>query len=963
MDFQQSEQQFRQLDKQFRAGQIGIEQYKTALIQLRVTDASGNIWQLQERTGAWYVFWQGQWVLATPPGGSSISPQPAAAQSPGQSAPHKTFPWTPVGITAGVVLLVVLLAVGMVYLLKSGSLLTADQAASQPRSSATSQSQPTAATSQPDEKITFNQDTTLTVKAGDSPVQDKHGISLQVPAAALPSDSAVAQLTTFNTGGALAQALDDSYKLETPFYEVSVQGQSDGAGLADLSFPASSPQSRLLVVVDQQYAALLDVKPQDGKLTAGARLGPSDLSGPKPAGSLIASGSIYYAVVTPKKAAGAPSIIPASRNVSQAETGKDCSPISLRAATIFQRCRSNQAGTVMVIFPFRSDLTYFDADHVAQEVESAMVNYAGKGFTAAKLSTSSPMLVVVSDGYSSPEYNFKNGVIYLPPDIPTKLSTENTSLWHEMAHWIQNQVYSLAWARVRSAKGWWMDVSAEMMVMLLKPDYIAGNMATYGTITKSDGATLALQSAPYQWPADFYVHAQLVMVNMCDSGACPLTGAGFVEAINKGTYPFEDSSAQEKLTGNLEDYATYLLGKPPLKANAAISLAAVQTQNSYGQTVTVSKTNKSDLSYNQNGIAPQVQKEAKEGLDNLVINAPIEKDGVYPLQITSGSQGKYTGIPVILVVAPGVAFDYRLDGGEIQVNDGSKELTIGPIHAGLGITTVRLVAYSKTGGQSFQARIEPVDLKGAWVIIPTTLVSNNINCVGGDASNPPPQSAGVAQMGATYFGIIGAMGDMQPDASGLSLDWSMVSSRLPADIKPDQFTFKATALVGSDGIKLQGELAIPKPTAQRSPLPFEPASLAVALLLPAAWLKRISKSKKGRWLGLACVFLLLAFALAGCFGFAMYGSFGADIKITKLEYSGGEGKATWTIGSPIDGKPVWTIAKGTATYPINFTVETSTDDANGKTTTTTDVCTGSAEYEVNGGIYQDITVIIPKSTN
>jgi hypothetical protein len=179
----------------------------------------------------------------------------------------------------------------------------------------------------------------------------------------------------------------------------------------------------------------------------------------------------------------------------------------------------------------------------------------------------------------------------------------------------------------------------------------------------------------------------------------------------------------------------------------------------------------------------------------------------------------------------------------------------------------------------------------------------------------------------------------------------------------DQFTYKATALVGADGIKLQGELGLPKPTSQRFPLPFEPASLAVAVLLPAAWLKRISKSKKGRWLALAGVFLLLAFALVGCFGFAMYGTFGADVKITRLEYGGGSGKATWTFGSAIDGKPVWTIAKGTATYPIDFTVEVSTDDANGKTTTTSDICTGSADYEISGGIYEDISVIIPKSTN
>jgi hypothetical protein len=57
MNFQQAHKQFKVLDQQFRAGRISIDQYKAALVQLRVTDDRGNIWQIQERTGAWYVFY------------------------------------------------------------------------------------------------------------------------------------------------------------------------------------------------------------------------------------------------------------------------------------------------------------------------------------------------------------------------------------------------------------------------------------------------------------------------------------------------------------------------------------------------------------------------------------------------------------------------------------------------------------------------------------------------------------------------------------------------------------------------------------------------------------------------------------------------------------------------------------------------------------------------------------------
>jgi len=73
-----------------------------------------------------------------------------------------------------------------------------------------------------------------------------------------------------------------------------------------------------------------------------------------------------------------------------------------------------------------------------------------------------------------------------------------------------------------------------MMVMQLKPDYIAANcpLRTIKPAMARSGAA----EFPYQCLADFYVQAQLVMVNTCDSGGC-LDQADFVAAINNGTYP------------------------------------------------------------------------------------------------------------------------------------------------------------------------------------------------------------------------------------------------------------------------------------------------------------------------------------------------------------------------------------------------------------------------------------------
>ncbi|HCS39421.1 MAG TPA: hypothetical protein DIW44_07550 [Anaerolineaceae bacterium] len=985
LSFSQAEQQFAALEAQYQAGQITMEYYRTVLAQLEVIDEDQNRWQMQERTGAWHVLWQGQWVASTPPGKIAPPVIPSSAIAPPQQISYaqagypyqvnqtqKKSPWGVIGIVAGGLVVVVLAVFGISALIKG-----------------------VGGSSSKVKTYDFVQQSTLTLNPGGGQVQDDLGTTLQVAAEALPAEDSVTNLTSYAASGPLEKELSQSYILETPFYEVTLEGANDGSGPAELTFLAPNPNSRLLMIIDMQAAILLAVEPRDGELKVNAHLGPTDLSVLYPEGEGAETHSVMYVVVTPKQTSYEPSetgsstIQMVSNRLPQENYGKMCTPVSLKAATIFQRCQSNEDGSVMVIYPSDDKMTHIDAYHAAIEIESAVATYLGMGYTNSYLDPSSPILAVVSASYTSPEYNFKNGVIYLPPDIPTKLAAERTAIWHETGHWIQNRVYSMAIAKAVGARSWWLDVSAELMVMDVMPEYLSDNLSTYGKITKDDGVMLAFQSAPYQWPADFYVHAQLVKVNMCDLG-CPITRDDFVRAINKGLYPFNGNYEREMLTGNLEDYARYLLGAAPEEANTTISLAGVQNQDSFGQIVSVIRGNNTLVKYIHNGVEPQIKEEKTQTGSNLVIDAALEADGVYPLQITSGSDGKYTGLPLMLVVEPGVPFLYRLDGGEVVSSDGSKEEKIGPLQAGTGVGTIRLVAYSAAGGQSFKAKVESVNLDGTWMIEARDMISSNMQCTGGvgeEATDPNDMGA----LGAAYFTFFNAMGEMTTDSSGQTLDWSLVPGRLPAEVTSGMFTFEATAITETDGIHLQGRLNIPKPSDSSGFIPgmnsnvagltpdgvvsrqlvpmagahdsHKNASLALVLLLPVVGMSLLPISKKRQRMVVCIAMGMMLMSLAGCIALIFYGTVDADIKITKFEYAGGSGPASWTFGSPVSGNPIWVFKEGTATYPVELMMDVTMTDADGKETDFHEVCSGTAVYAVTGGVYEDMTVIIPSSSD
>ncbi len=92
--FRAAEAQFRLLNHQRATGQIDEATYRNALNALRVRDAQGRWWMMQEGTGVWFVYEGNQWVQASPyppaPQPPSPTPPPASQPGPAPEAPPAT---------------------------------------------------------------------------------------------------------------------------------------------------------------------------------------------------------------------------------------------------------------------------------------------------------------------------------------------------------------------------------------------------------------------------------------------------------------------------------------------------------------------------------------------------------------------------------------------------------------------------------------------------------------------------------------------------------------------------------------------------------------------------------------------------------------------------------------------------------------------------------------------------------
>jgi hypothetical protein len=353
--------------------------------------------------------------------------------------------------------------------------------------------------------------------------------------------------------------------------------------------------------------------------------------------------------------------------------------------------------------------------------------------------------------------------------------------------------------------------------------------------------------------------------------------------------------------------------------------------------------------------------ETKDGKEILAIEAKVQKDGVYPLMV-QGGEGNNPGLPVEMVIDPGASFYYTLDDGELQYSDGGKELKLLPIHGKMGIKKVRLVAMGINGGEVFKARVQPLSMEGAWVIIASgTKTGGGIDCSNETAKIENPDNT--AQMMAVFMAVVGGTGDMKADPNGRNMDWSEIASRVPSKLSEANTTFRATTLLSGDAIQYQSYLEFPKSDSSSSLPPAIPISLAICL--PVCWLgrKRINARMLRVLVNVSVIFMLMIVS-TGCFDLELYGSTSLDAKFTKIEYMGGEEKGVLALteeykGTP-KGKPIWKLT-GSGAYDVSLKIDTTVSNDKGEEVTTTDTCTGVITFPVTAYVYKDFQVNLPSA--
>jgi len=787
--------------------------------------------------------------------------------------------------------------------------------------------------------LTVIEQASIVVSPDGQPHADGNGVSL----AASPDlfeEPAGIELVAGDANGPLAEELARYFTIETPFY--SVIAEQDGRGRAEMTFPAASPDSRIGVVVDGEYIALLDTPPVDGKLRVSAFVAPRQLPDPPPFG-VARAGSLHYVVLGAKRGSA---MIPggtdpfgslfSASTAHAADTYRECMQY-----TTTTRCRTN--GTVYVMWRLAVPLKAADADAIIAQVASLMAAYANKGFTAAKLSASNTVSVIVDPSITTPVYSSKNGMVYLPVDSASKITADEgrRALAHELFHWIQDEEYVMTLAAVSGAKTWWLEVAAENGVFLIDDGALEYNLKHYGQVTVDGVAFLGLQAAPYTWASSEearYVQAQLLKVNMCDGDACAISMKGFVEAINGGTYPLASGEAQARLHANLDDYARYLLGVAPERANSAITLGSVvRDGDAFGDTIQVYRTEKSEFELKTSSYPPQIVKETPQDRPpGLVIAARIDTDGVYPLRISSADDRRLPSRPVMLTVEPGVELYYRLGDDPPVHHPGDKQLVLGPIHKTMGYQVLRLVAIGRQPGV-FKATVQVVDLQGDWLLIPGKVTGNSVVCSGEGATSDPEELKNFA----TFISMTLAPKGSYVTSGMNELTFTFDPGATLSDDPDDRTEMSASGLIGPDNIQGMQRLYAP-PAASSNPGPL---ALALMPLGIVAWRSR-------RRVARLAAILLAGLLLAGCVGIEITGSFDTRYVLGKLEYVG-KGDAI--------GEPIWRISQGNATTDVDMTitVTTATLDESAPEEPKVTTCRGRTEHEMVVEIYKEGVVQPP----
>ena len=804
--------------------------------------------------------------------------------------------------------------------------------------------------------------------AGQGSYSDPAGASLAIPVEALPSEEALT-LETANLGSAMQEELEQSYTIDSAAYSLVAAAQ-DGAGRATLSIPAPSEASRLAVLVDDQYLALLPGAPENGMLTADLFLGAPGAAEGYPTLAQATQPNRYF-VVTPK----ASSAVPSGGSVYMASMVQEPDIVScIPRIWHGNRCWTNAAGSVVVLFwntEMPSSISSSDPlrppeviDGVIRTVTQVMSTYQGAGFSNAAISSSNPVYIVISAKESEPNYSQKTGNVYLGWGVINELAagSDRCTIAHELFHWIQDEAYMMNGAALVNDRAWFLEMGAENGSFLIDPACLGQSLSTYGFAEVEN--QLAWQATPFQWDwgeGARYIHALQMYISICDGGRCVMSQSEFARLTSSGQYP--SAGAYETYYANADDMGRYLLGSSPLLARSDAAIpAALRSGMGYGDYIWLkqSPSPKVDISLNAGRIKTTGTMEATVG-------TTIEKGGVYPLWVSNGrgtpagGADGYTTLPGLLTISAGTPLWYSLDNGAPVFHDGGEELEIGALSAELGVGLVRLVATAPDAQKQFIAEVKPVELSGDWVHILSNTTTTSMNC---PESEDPLQAADFV----SYLSGYGTFVADPAVTDGTRYIWE-------GEIPDFEGVIEATIQMTPEEITLDYLIDIPRP-ADTSWLPWalpgaagglggwQPApappfglilALAGLLILAAAlpvWLRRrfpqVNRPGLGRGLALVTSALLVAVWLSSCFGMQMWGTFSGTYTFTRLETAQSENLPVAADADAEALQDVEWVATGTGEIHYDLHILVVTEDADGNEVEEEGVCQASFSTGLQG---------------
>ncbi len=964
MDFLTAEHHYRWYSEQFQQRKITADQYKLAIEQIRVTDEYGRLWMIQQGSGQWFVFYNNQWMPSTP----EIQRQPVPAQQPAEMKKKKSGWIVPVIIGVAMLCVIAVIIGGFLLVKKNGSLTSITDIIPGENANATF--------------ANFKTMETIPVSAGvDSPIGSAGSI-LSIPAESLPPNIQASVIAS-DPGKDLANLLQETFQTEADFYQIIADGENDGTGSALFTIPAEKKIALLMEVFDDKYLAFTELPIQGGVISVQVPIGSAEKDSADE--SISMQGTMRF------------SVIQFDPPTTSLETGHLASPlpavdprscgIDVKIESIYYMqpptkyvdsfCRKNLTGSIQVmVYPKGTpDITKEKIDPLVDIVESIMATYQQKGFTAAAIQDAwlKRVQIVIEPGKGDPYYSSANGLVHIPEDSLGSAYGKNLNyeLAHELAHWVQDEAYNFTssyWSNLSgltSESKWWLEVAAENMVFLYDTNAIERNLTTYGMTTPSTSNT-PFQFSPNQWNDQLYLHAQLVKVFMCENdAACPVSETGFVKAINDGTFPFEGDGIS-KVEKNMESYASYLIGDMVLSANSSIPKSnAIKTGSGYGEFISTKDDGKGSYLFSKTGYDPQMKEISSEAGKKLEINAQMEKGSAYPITINSPS-GSNFGMPLEIKISPGAPFLYQLGDDRVVYMDGTKEITLGPIHSSIGKQKIRIVAYATDKPITFKAVVQPLDLSGDWLVYSTGASGGNIQCDDGDEESGETDYSETAMFTSVYTSLPASVtGVFIADNGQTGYTWTMSPGADMTFGEDVALEINGSALIAKEGVRLQTKLTIPrKETNLSKEIPIFSSIGFVSL----AALFCLYKKTKVIFSLLLIGGLILMTGCAGGFG-GMYGSLAADTTFTQLEAGGdrtaqsivqslpgfssgeegedGGGAAAW-----VNEKPKYVLT-GTAVGTVDIKIITWMSDLVNGEVENVSTCAGTVNYGVIGMLFED----------